>query len=83
MGGLYILSKKISWPQSTGFYLLFFLQRNTVVFNYLLDFPLWVFVVRSMAQWERATSLPSPSPHLRHRLISTVRGDLCFAHPLG
>lgn len=51
-----------SWPQSIGFYLLIFLQRNLVVCNYLLDFPLWVLIIRCMAQREQATSLPSLSP---------------------
>lgn len=50
------------WPQSTGFHILIFLQRNTYAFNYLLDFPLWILIIRFMAQWERATSLPSPHP---------------------
>lgn len=57
---LYILSNKISWAQSRSLYLLIFLQWNLVVIKDLLGFPLCVFILRSMAQWERGTSFSLP-----------------------
>lgn len=79
MRGVCILSNKISWAQSTSLYLLIFHQRNLVVINDLPGFPLWVFLLRSMAQWEGGTSLSFSfiDSSLHSREVSVSHTSLC------